>query len=122
MSWASRFQELSELVEDVAFQSIDARLARKLLELSHGTAVLDITHQSLAVELGTAREVIKERLEAGGVTRHRSELKAPVMDRLKRSHCLDALTGQVFLSQFDAMHTLAPETTRHLAPRVRAVS
>lgn len=61
--YASRMTQLMELVEDVAFQRIDMRLARKLLELSHGTPVLDITHQSLAVELGTAREVISRQIK-----------------------------------------------------------
>jgi CRP/FNR family transcriptional regulator len=61
--YASRMTRLMELVEDVAFQSIDTRLARKLLELSHGGVVLDITHQSLAVELGTAREVVSRHIK-----------------------------------------------------------
>ena len=37
---------------------------------------------------------------------HLSEVKGPVMDRLERSHFLEQLTGQVFLSQFDAWQTL----------------
>lgn len=48
-------------------------------------------------------EAINERLKAAGVTLHLSEVKGPVMDRLKRSHLLDHLTGQVFLSQMDAV-------------------
>jgi sulfate permease, SulP family len=39
---------------------------------------------------------------------HLSEVKGPVMDRLKRSHFLDQLTGQVFLSQYDAVMSLTP--------------
>lgn len=38
---------------------------------------------------------------------HLSEVKGPVMDRLKRSHFLEALSGQVFLSQYQAYRTLA---------------
>jgi SulP family sulfate permease len=30
------------------------------------------------------------------------------MDRLRRSHFLDDLTGQVFLSQYDALRALSP--------------
>jgi len=48
-------------------------------------------------------EAINERLKAAGVKLHLSEVKGPVMDRLKRSHLLDHLTGQVFLSQMDAV-------------------
>ena len=54
-------------------------------------------------------EAINHRLSTMDVTLHLSEVKGPVMDRLKRSHFLDALTGQVFLSQYDAMRSLAPE-------------
>ena len=55
-------------------------------------------------------ETINERLSHANVTFHLSEVKGPVMDRLKRTHFLDALSGRVFLSQFEAMHTLDPET------------
>jgi SulP family sulfate permease len=34
------------------------------------------------------------------------------MDRLKRSHFLDELTGKVFLSQYDAWTALVPNTSR----------
>jgi SulP family sulfate permease len=58
-------------------------------------------------------ETINRNLRDAGVTFHLSEIKGPVMDRLKRSHLLDDLTGQVFLSQFDALRALAPEVARH---------
>ncbi|NCO85524.1 MAG: sulfate permease [Rhodobacterales bacterium] len=51
-------------------------------------------------------EAINARLGAMGVRLHLSEVKGPVMDRLKRSHFLDALSGQVFLSQYDAIRAL----------------
>jgi SulP family sulfate permease len=51
-------------------------------------------------------EAINERLDAMGVKLHFSEVKGPVMDRLKREHFLDDLTGQVFLCQYDAYVTL----------------
>ncbi|MCH8517982.1 MAG: sodium-independent anion transporter, partial [Cyclobacteriaceae bacterium] len=56
-------------------------------------------------------EAINERLEVAGVQFHLSEVKGPVMDQLKRSHFLDELSGQVFLTQFDAMSTLSPDMT-----------
>jgi MFS superfamily sulfate permease-like transporter len=43
-------------------------------------------------------EAINHRLKDGGITLHLSEVKGPVMDRLKRSHFLDELTGKVHLS------------------------
>jgi SulP family sulfate permease len=48
-------------------------------------------------------EAINERLQSAGVKLHLSEVKGPVMDRLKRSHLLDHLSGQIFLSQMDAV-------------------
>lgn len=49
---------------------------------------------------------INERLKDAGLTLHFSEVKGPVMDRLKKSHLLTELTGQIFLSQNDAIKTL----------------
>jgi SulP family sulfate permease len=56
-------------------------------------------------------ELIMDRLKQAGVTFHLSEVKGPVLDRLQRSQFLEHLTGQVFLSQHQAMATLDPETT-----------
>jgi len=61
--YASRITRLMALVEDVAFESIEKRLARKLLELAQGQPVLDITQQALAIELGTAREVVSRQMK-----------------------------------------------------------
>ena len=57
-------------------------------------------------------EAINHRLKDGGVTLHLSEVKGPVMDRLKRSHFLDELTGKVHLTQFDAVASINPELAR----------
>ncbi|HHM06019.1 MAG TPA: Crp/Fnr family transcriptional regulator [Gammaproteobacteria bacterium] len=50
-------------MEEVAFRSIDSRLAAALLAFSEATPELRLTHQSLATELGTAREVISRHLK-----------------------------------------------------------
>jgi SulP family sulfate permease len=55
-------------------------------------------------------EAINHRLADGGITLHLSEMKGPVMDRLARSHFLDALSGRVFLSQDQAFAQLAHES------------
>ena len=52
-------------------------------------------------------EEINHRLSDAGITLHLSEVKGPVMDRLKRSHFLDELTGEVFLSQYQAVQKLS---------------
>ncbi len=57
-------------------------------------------------------ESLSERLNSAGVALHLSEVKGPVMDRLVVSELFQHLTGQVFLSQHDAMDALDPEITR----------
>jgi sulfate permease, SulP family len=64
-------------------------------------------------------EAINDRLRAAGVQFHLSEVKGPVMDQLARAHLLDALTGRVFLTQFDAMAALSPELTTGCAQSAR---
>lgn len=64
-----------------------------------------------------ALEAVNRRLKDREVSFHLSEVKGPVMDKLKRSHFLEELTGAVHLSEFGAMHALDPET--FLTPRVK---
>ncbi len=47
-------------------------------------------------------EAINHRLGDSDIQFHLSEVKGPVMDRLKRSHLLKQLTGELFLSQNEA--------------------
>lgn len=61
-------------------------------------------------------EAIVERLHSAGIRFHLSEVKGPVMDRLKRSDFLDHLTGEVFLSQYAALRHLDPKVARHALP------
>lgn len=55
-------------------------------------------------------ETINHILQASKIKFHLSEVKGPVMDRLKRSDFLDTLTGEVFLCQYDAVMTLEPKS------------
>jgi SulP family sulfate permease len=54
-------------------------------------------------------EAINHRLNDSGVTLNLSEVKGPVMDQLRRTHFLQELTGEVFLSQYEAWKTLKPQ-------------
>ena len=56
-----RMAHLMTLIDDVAFRRLDQRLASRLLR--HGET-LSVTHQMLADELGTTREVVSRTLEA----------------------------------------------------------
>lgn len=84
---------LEDTVYDLAFS--DDRVEHVVLMCS---AVNEIDLSALE-----SLEAINERLQSAGVKLHLSEVKGPVMDRLKRSHFLDNLSGQVFLSQMDAV-------------------
>jgi sulfate permease, SulP family len=57
-------------------------------------------------------EAINERLAALGVKFHLSEVKGPVMDRLQSTHFLDDLTGELFLSQHQAMRQLGAQAIK----------
>jgi len=51
-------------------------------------------------------EAIAVRLHEAGIALHLSEVKGPVMDRLRGTHFLQSLPGKVYLSQFQAMEDL----------------
>lgn len=60
-----RLSDLIQRLEDVAFGRVDARLARFLVDRCDGaTSKVEATHQQLASELGTAREVISRQIKA----------------------------------------------------------
>ena len=58
-------------------------------------------------------ELIMHRLDGHDIRLHLSEVKGPVMDRLKQVEFLRHLTGQVFLTQHQAMLHLSPALTEH---------
>ena len=60
-SLSQRLAHLMALISDVAFRRIDQRIARRLL--LHPQPIT-ATHQMLADELGTSREVVSRTLEA----------------------------------------------------------
>ncbi len=62
-AYSRRFADLFYVIDEVAFRRIDIRLAQKLLELQDDSHALHATHQQLAAELGTAREVISRQLQ-----------------------------------------------------------
>ena len=62
-AYSRRLIDLLRVVEDVAFGRIDVRLADRLLTLAGNCREIPTTHQQLATELGTAREVISRVLQ-----------------------------------------------------------
>lgn len=65
------------------------------------TAVNDIDASALE-----SLRSIHQRLQDAGVQLHLSEVKGPVMDRLRRSDFLDRLSGRVFLTHHQAIQAL----------------
>jgi CRP/FNR family transcriptional regulator len=61
-AYSRRFIDLLRVVDDVAFGRIDVRLAERLLALAGDLKEIQVTHQELASELGTAREVVSRVL------------------------------------------------------------
>ncbi len=59
--FAERIGELMQLVEEVAFSRLDQRLAK--LILARQDDVLNVTHQQLADELGSVREIVSRLLK-----------------------------------------------------------
>jgi CRP/FNR family transcriptional regulator, anaerobic regulatory protein len=62
-SFSEHLGSLITLVAEVAFGRLDVRLARHLLDHAGRDGTLHATHQELATELGTAREVISRQLK-----------------------------------------------------------
>ncbi|MDQ2089032.1 Crp/Fnr family transcriptional regulator [Marimonas arenosa] len=64
-AFADRMQNMMQLVEKVAFQRVECRLADQLLTLTEAAdGPIRITQAELATKVGTAREVISRRLDA----------------------------------------------------------
>ena len=74
--FAERISELMQLVEEVAFNRLDQRLAKLILARNQET--LNMTHQQLADELGSVREIVSRLLKGfvaqGLVTLGREQL------------------------------------------------
>jgi CRP/FNR family transcriptional regulator, anaerobic regulatory protein len=62
-AYARRITDLFQVIEQIVFRRVDLRLAQKLLQLADGEGALQATHHSLALELGSAREVISRQLQ-----------------------------------------------------------
>lgn len=92
-AFAERMQSTMHLLERVAFQKVEARLASYLLDQSDADGVLHATQAELATAIGSAREVISRRLDAletrGCITRERGlvTIKNPETLRQKSEFC-----------------------------------
>lgn len=88
-TYAARVADLILVMEETAFRAVPRRLARTLLSKAEGGTV-HATHQALAAEIGTAREV---------VSRHIKEFERRGLVRGQR--------GTILLADIDALTALS---------------
>jgi CRP/FNR family transcriptional regulator, anaerobic regulatory protein len=64
-TYARRFEELLETIDSIAFQRMDERIEHYLQTLAQdsGSSLLTISHQDIAQDLNTSREVISRLLK-----------------------------------------------------------
>jgi len=89
-AFSQRVANLFRIIDEVAFSRIDIRLAHKLVELAKDNPKLERTHQQLASELGSAREVISRQ-----------------MKEFQRRGWISTTRGSITLLDHDALEHLA---------------
>ena len=93
-AFAERMQSMMHLLERVAFQKVEARLAAYLLAQADHEGVLHVTQADLATAIGSAREVISRRLDA-----------------MERRGALSHERGQITLRNRELLRQMAEDTT-----------
>jgi CRP/FNR family transcriptional regulator, anaerobic regulatory protein len=88
-AFATRMGDVTKVLEHVAFEKIEQRLARQLTVLADSDGVVTQTHQELAVAIGSVREVVSRRLEIlakqGLITQERGQITIINPARLKQA-------------------------------------
>lgn len=91
---SSRVAHIMALVEEVAFRKMDQRLADYLCERFLGTdqqvRELPVTHEKIASDLGSAREVVSRLLK-----------------EFERERAVKLARGKIYLEQIDVLRSLA---------------
>jgi CRP/FNR family transcriptional regulator, anaerobic regulatory protein len=76
---SQRLASTMALVDEVVFHRMDARISALLLRRADRGSILQITHQEIAAELGTSREVVSRILEgfdsAGLISSSRGQIE-----------------------------------------------
>ncbi|WP_172294757.1 SulP family inorganic anion transporter [Pseudoruegeria sp. HB172150] len=107
---------------DESLYFVNARFLEDLIQdrIAEGCAVKNVVLMCPAVNevdysALESLEAINHRLKDFGIGFHLSEVKGPVMDRLKTSHFLSELNGKVYLSHYDAWQDLLPQPVSRAA-------
>ncbi|MEL6212111.1 MAG: Crp/Fnr family transcriptional regulator [Pseudomonadota bacterium] len=87
-SFSQRLAAMMGKVEDIAFTPIETRLAERLLNLAGDALTVSATHDRLAADLGTSREVVSRKLakweKSGLIERGRGAIAIVDAPSLKR--------------------------------------
>lgn len=89
-AFAQRMQTMMQVLEKLAFQRVEARLAERLLEIAGEDGTVNATQAELAVAIGSAREVVSRRLDA-----------------LARRGIVRSERGRVYLQDIPALREIA---------------
>ncbi len=86
-NYGELLSDLILLVNEVAFSRVDIRLARHLLKIADDNNMVHSTHQQLALDMGSVREVISRYLNEwehqGWVDNQRGKIQIIDTDKLK---------------------------------------
>lgn len=87
-NFSLRVASLIDLICEVALERLDVRVARHLLQKMDNQHEVSITHDALALEIGTAREVISRQLRTfeknGWIVTKRGKITLIQIDTLKQ--------------------------------------
>lgn len=89
----NKFNDVVNVLEEVAFESIDTRIAKYLLQTSkkaNNSMYLYLTHEKIAQEVGTSREVVSRML-----------------NNFKNKDILTSSRGKITILSFDKLNSLS---------------
>lgn len=86
-AYSRRMTDLFHVIEEIAFRRVDIRLAQRILDLAKDD-LIQATHQQMAAELGTAREVISRQLaefqRRGWISLSRGQIKIEARGEIEK--------------------------------------
>ena len=88
--FSGRLADIMQRMERLVLESVHNRLARNLLNRADAEGVVSMTHEELALDIGSAREVVSRHLklleQQGLISTGRGQI------RILRTEALEALT------------------------------
>lgn len=89
-AYSRRIMDLFHVIDEIAFQRMDVRAAHKILKLCSDDHAVHATHQQMATELGTAREVVSR-----------------ILSEFQRREWVELSRGSIILRNRGALEALA---------------